>query len=288
MKRCIAFLFVLLFIFTLCGCKKEVIEIASSDYISDIKLYVDDSYTGSDRLLYVTYTVTATDRNIEFFYYTQGQSSVGSGATVTLNGLNNYYDLFSANSALSKPFEITELKSPSEGQLIKVGEKVDFISAFIISDADISENGKLVLNLKATDKFNEKEEISLNELIHIQSGEILARSISPDGMTEEEKALAEEIEEIDKDTEEKLQKALKGTWEFTIEDIKTEMTFKDGKYTETQIKGEEDSSSKVTAKGTYSIRKKVILVSLNNGGQLRISYTYSDNTLKLSAPKTVS
>ena len=284
MKKCIALLLAILFIFTLSGCKEEPILPPESDNISDIKLYIDKSYTGENCLLYAIYTVSATDKEIEFFYYTQGKSSVGSGAVVTLNSLNSYSDLFSANETLNKPFEITTLKSPSEGQVIAVGESHEFISAFFVSKNDIKNGGSLVLNIRATNRFNEKEEINLDTISYIDSALSLARTISPDGLTKEEKAAAEEIEKIDKELEEKIEEALDGCWEYTKDNIKTEMLFEKGKYTET--KTEKDKKPKTTAKGSYSIRKKVILVTLKNGNELRIPYTYSDDVLKVDAPKS--
>ncbi len=280
MKRYIALIFALLLLFTACGCKEEPILPPESDNISDIKLYIDNSYNGEDCLLYAVYTVTATDKEIEFFYYTQGKSSVGSGATVTLNGLNSYSDLFSANETLSKAFEITTLKSPSEGQLISVGESSEFISAFFVPKSDIENGDTLVLTIKATHGFNEKEEVSLDTVSHIDSALSLARTISPDGLTKEEKAAAEEIEEIDKKLSEEIEEALMGSWEYTKDNTKVEMTFEKGKFTET--KTVKDGESKTTAKGSYSIRKKVILVTLKNGDELRIPYTYSEGKLSLS------
>lgn len=280
MRKIICLLFALLFVFSVCGCKEEPILPPESDNISNIKLYIDNSYNGKDCLLYAVYTVTATDKEIEFFYYTQGKSSVGSGATVTLNGLNSYSDLFSANETLSKAFEITTLKSPSEGQLISVGESSEFISAFFVPKSDIENGGTLVLTIKATHGFNEKEEVSLDTVSHIDSALSLARTISPDGLTKEEKAAAEEIEEIDKKLSEEIEEALMGSWEYTKDNTKVEMTFEKGKFTET--KTVKDGESKTTAKGSYSIRKKVILVTLKNGDELRIPYTYSEGKLSLS------
>lgn len=283
MRKIISLFSALLICLSLCGCKEEPVLPKASDYISDLKLYIDDSHTGSTRLLYALYTVTATDREIEFFYYTQGKSSVGSGAVATLNGINSYYDLFSANAALSKPFEITPLKSPSEGQLIVMGESATFVSAFLVAENDIKNGESFILTLKATHSFNESEETSLSSLIHVESAESLARSISPDGKTKEEIALAEEVEEIEAELSGEINKALEGSWEYTVDGVKTKMTFKSKKYTEYQTVGSE--KEKATAKGSYSIRKKVILVTLSSGEELRIPYTYSDKKLTVNAPK---
>lgn len=284
MKRIISLLLATLLCFAVCGCKEEPVVPPDSENISELKLYIDNSYEGSDLLLYAIYKVSATDKDIEFFYYTQGQSSVGSGAVITANDLNSYYDLFSANEAVRKPFEITALKSPSEGQLIKAGESAEFISAFFISKRDITEGGKLVLTLKATHGFEEKEEVSQSSITYIDSAEALARQISPDGMTEEEKAAAEEIEEISSEEQKKIEEALTGSWSYTINEETYEMTFKEGKYTETKAKGEE--KPKTTATGSYSIRKKVILVTLKDKSQVRIPYTFENDKLTVGTPKT--
>lgn len=283
MKKFICLLFALLLALIVCGCKKEPVLPPESSNISDVKLYIDNSYAGEDCLLYAIYTVTAADKEIEFFYYTQGESSVGSGATVTLNGLNIYSDLFSANETLSKPFEITTLHSPSEGQIIEAGKSVEFISAFFVSKSDITDGGKLILTLKATHGFEEKEEVDLN-ITYIESAEALARTISPDGMTAEEKAAAEKIEEIDEELAKKIEEALTGSWAYTVDEVKTEMTFKEGKYTETKTEGDKDP--KTTATGSYSIRKKVILVTLKDKSQVRIPYTYTDGKLTVNPPTT--
>lgn len=282
MKKCLSVILILLIIFTVCGCKPKPVVPPQSDNISDIKLYIDNSYTGEDCLLYAIYTVTATEQDIDFFYYTQGESSVGSGATATLNGTNIYYDLFSANDALSKPFEITPLHSPSEGQLISSGSSAEFISAFYIAKNDIVNGGTFTITLKGKYDFKQQEEISLDNVSYIESALALARTISPDGLTEEEKAAAEEIQVIDKDIADEIEEALSGTWEYNENEYKIEMSFKKGKYIETRTSTEENDSSKKSLSGTYSIRKKVILVKLKNGDELRIPYTFADGKLSLS------
>lgn len=284
MRKYLSLLFVIIICFSICGCKEEPYVPPVSDNISDVKLYIDNSYTGENCLLYAVYTVTATDRDIEFFYYTQGQSSIGSGASVTVNLLNTYYDLFSANLAVSKPFEITELKSPSEGQLIEKGQSREFISAFFISKNDIKDGGTLILNIKATDGFDEKEEIGLNTISYVDSALSLARSISPDGKTKEELEKEAEIEKIDTELSNNIDKALKGSWAYTIEKDKYQMTFKDGKYTLTVTK--EGEKEKTLNTGSYSIRKKVILVTLKNGKEVRIPYTFADDKLTVNSPKS--
>ncbi len=281
MKKIISLLFALLITFSVSGCKKEPPPPPASDNISDISLYVDESYAGEDLLLYAIYTVTATDKEIEFFYYTQdNNSSLGSGATATLNGINVYSDLFSANESLSKPFEITDLKSPSEGQVIEAGKSAQFISAFFISKNDLTENGTFTLKLKATHGFNQSEEVSL-KVNYVESALSLARTISPDGLTQEEKLLAEEIEEIDKELYGEIDKELEGSWEYSKDGVTTEVTFEKGKYTQLEII--EGKDPKTVAKGNYSIRKKVILITLKDQSTLRIPYTFADGELKLDA-----
>ena len=283
MKKILSLLLTVLLCLSICGCKEEPYVPPVSNYISDVKLYIDNSYTGENCLLYAIYTVTATDRDIEFFYYTQGQSSIGSGASITVNLLNTYYDLFSANLSVSKPFEITDLKSPSEGQLIEKGQSSEFISAFFISKNDIKDGGTVILNLKATDGFNEKEETGLDTVSYVESALSLARSISPDGKTKEELEKEAEVEKIDKELSNNIEKALKGSWAYTIDKDKYEMTFKDGKYTLTVEEGEK---KKTLNTGSYSIRKKVILVTLKGGKEVRIPYFFADDKLTVSAPRS--
>ena len=59
------------------------------------------------------------------------------------------------------------------------------------------------------------------------------------------------------------------------------MTFEKGKYTQLEII--EGKDPKTVAKGNYSIRKKVILITLKDQSTLRIPYTFADGELKLDA-----
>ncbi len=268
---------------SLCACKKEKPQAIKSENISDIKLYIDDSYGGSDYLVYSIYTVTATTADIEFLYYLQNELSYGSSATASVDGKNIYSDLFAANENLYKPFDITGFKSPSFGQSIKTGESLILISAFFIPKSDFDSGKKFILTVTAKNGFEQSEETPINGMVHIDSALSLAKEIAPDTPTKEETEAIEEVAEISNELSEEINAALNGSWRYTENNVKNELIFKDGKFTHNVF----DSNDKVTSakKGTYSIRQRVILVTLSDGTLLKIPYTYNDKTLSVSPPK---
>lgn len=268
-------------LFSLCSCKSKEIKVYESRAIENISLYVNNSYKSDKLMVYCLYTLKAIEKDVTFFYFTQNGSSIGSGATLTVNSVNEYDDLYTANPVASTPFEITNLSNPAIGQTIKNGESVDFISAFLVNKSDLTINGKAVLTIIAKNGYCEKQEIALSEITYIQSGETLAREISPDGKTEEELLKEQEIEKIDGELLTQISKVLEGTWEYEYDSIKYELTFSNGSFKE--AKTEKDAKKPYeTLKGTYSIRKKVILVTLSNGEEKRIPYTYQNEKLKMT------
>lgn len=268
-------------LFSLCSCKSKEIKVYESRAIENISLYVNNSYKSDKLMVYCLYTLKAIEKDVTFFYFTQNGSSIGSGATLTVNSVNEYDDLYTANPVASTPFEITSLSNPAIGQTIKKGESVDFISAFLVNKSDLTINGKAVLTVIAKNGYCEKQEIALSEITYIQSGETLAREISPDGKTEEELLKEQEIEKIDGELLTQISKVLEGTWEYEYDSIKYELTFSNGSFKEAKTKKDEKKPYE-TLKGTYSIRKKVILVTLSNGEEKRIPYTYQNEKLKMT------
>ena len=280
-KKFVALLLCLLTLFSFCGCTEKESKIFESADIENLSLFVNNSYKGEKFMVYCLYTVKATENDIEFFYYTQNGSSIGSGATLTVNSRNEYDDLFTGNPVASKPFEITSLNSNALGQTVKKGSSVDFVSVFLVNKDDLTVDGKAVLTLVAKDGYFEQQEITISKINYIESAEVLARKISPDGKTEEELLKEQEIEKIDGELLTLTEKALEGSWEYEYDGIKSEMTFSKGSFKETKTKKDAKKPFE-TLKGTYSVRKKVILVTLNNGEEKRIPYTYQNEKLTIS------
>ncbi len=280
-KKFVALLLCLLTLFSFCGCTEKEPKIFESADIENLSLFVNNSYKGEKFMVYCLYTVKATENDIEFFYYTQNGSSIGSGATLTFNSRNEYDDLFTGNPVASKPFEITSLNSNALGQTIKKGESLDFISLFLVNKDDLTVDGKAILTVIAKNGYFEQQEIAISKINYIESAEVLARKISPDGKTEEELLKEQEIEKIDGELLTLTEKALEGSWEYEYDDIRSEMTFSKGSFKETKTKKDAQKPFE-TLKGTYSVRKKVILVTLNNGEEKRIPYTYQNEKLTIS------
>ena len=111
----------------------------------------------------------------------------------------------------------------------------------------------------------------------------MAKEISPDGLTSEEKAALEEIAEIDETLKTEITEALSGTWEYTENDVKKEMIFKNGKFTHNSLNAK--GKATLIAKGSFSVRKKVILVTLTDETVLKIPYIYENKVLTVSPPK---
>lgn len=280
-KKFVALLLCLLTLFSFCGCTEKESKIFESADIENLSLFVNNSYKGEKFMVYCLYTVKATTRDVEFFYYTQNGSSIGSGASLSINSRNDYEDLYTANPVANKPFEITKLTNTALGQTVKKGSSVDFISVFLVNKDDLTVDGKAVLTLVAKDGYFEQQEIAISKINYIESAEVLARKISPDGKTEEELLKEQEIEKIDGELLTLTEKALEGSWEYEYDGIKSEMTFSKGSFKETKTKKDAKKPFE-TLKGTYSVRKKVILVTLNNGEEKRIPYTYQNEKLTIS------
>ncbi len=280
-KKLFVVILCLLIIFSFCSCKSNEPEIIKSDDIKNVSFYVNNSYKGEKLMIYCLYTVTATQNDVTFFYFTQNGSSIGSGATLTVNSRNEYQDLYIANPVANSPFEITDLTNPALGQTLKKGESKNFISAFLINPDDLTINGKMVLSVIAKNGYCEKQEMPISSITYIQSGEVLARKIAPDGKTEQELLKEQEIEKISGELLSQTEKALEGTWEYEHENVKYDLTFKNGSFKQTKTK-KDATKPYETLKGTYSVRKKVILVTLNNGEEKRIPYTFQNEKLSMS------
>ena len=280
-KKFVALLLCLLTLFSFCGCTEKESKIFESADIENLSLFVNNSYKGEKFMVYCLYTVKATKRDVEFFYYTQNGSSIGSGASLSINSRNDYEDLYTANPVANKPFEITKLTNTALGQTVKKGSSVDFVSVFLVNKDDLTVDGKAVLTLVAKDGYFEQQEIAISKINYIESAEVLARKISPDGKTEEELLKEQEIEKIDGELLTLTEKALEGSWEYEYDGIKSDMTFSKGSFKEIKTK-KDDKKPFETLKGTYSVRKKVILVTLNNGEEKRIPYTYQNEKLTIS------
>lgn len=280
-KKLFAVLLCLATLFSLCSCRFKKPEVFESAAISEISVFINNSYKGDKYMVYCLYNLKAIDRDVSFFYFTQSGSSIGSGATLTVNSRNVYDDLYCANPIASTPFEITSLTNPALGQSLKNGESIDFISAFLINKDDLTVNGKMVLTVIAADSYCEKQEIPVSEITYIESGEVLARQIAPDGKTEEELIKEQEMEKIDGELLTQTEKALEGTWEYEHDGIKSELTFSKGSFKEVKTKKDETKPFE-TLKGTYSIRRKVILVTLTDGSEKKIPYTLQGEKLTLS------
>lgn len=280
-KKILAFFLAILMLFSLCGCKNKEPEIYESNAIENLSLYVNNSYKGEKLMIYCLYTVKAIENDVTFFYFTQNGSSIGSGATLTVNSVNEYDDLYCANPVASAPFEITSLTNAALGQTLKKGENIDFVSAFLVNKDDLTIDGKFILTVVAKNGYCEKQEIPISKITYIESGEKLARQIAPDGKTKEELLKEQEIEKIEGELLTKTTKALEGTWEYEYNGIKSELTFEKGKYKETKTKKDAKKPYE-TLKGTYSIRKKVILVTFSNGEEKRIPYTFQNEKLTIS------
>ncbi len=280
-KKIVAFFLAVLMLFSLCGCKNKEPEIYESNAIENLSLYVNNSYKGEKFMVYCLYTVKAIENDVTFFYFTQNGSSIGSGATLTVNSVNEYDDLYCANPVASAPFEITSLTNAALGQTLKKGESLDFVSAFLVNKDDLTVNGKIVLTVIAKNGYCEKQEIPISKINYIESGEALARKIAPDGKTEEELLREQEIEKIDGELLTQTEKALEGTWEYEYDGVKSELTFSKGSFKEVKTKKDAEKPYE-TLKGTYSIRKKVILVTLSSGEEKRIPYTFQNEKLTIS------
>ena len=254
-KKFVALLLCLLTLFSFCGCTEKESKIFESADIENLSLFVNNSYKGEKFMVYCLYTVKATKRDVEFFYYTQNGSSIGSGASLSINSRNDYEDLYTANPVANKPFEITKLTNTALGQTVKKGSSVDFVSVFLVNKDDLTVDGKAVLTLVAKDGYFEQQEIAISKINYIESAEVLARKISPDGKTEEELLKEQEIEKIDGELLTLTEKALEGSWEYEYDGIKSEMTFSKGSFKETKTKKDAKKPFE-TLKGTYSVKKK--------------------------------
>lgn len=268
-------------LFSLCGCKNKEPKVFNSEAITNFSVYVNNSYKGEKLMVYCLYTVKALENQVSFFYFTQNGSSIGSGATLTVNSINIYDDLYCANPVANTPFEITNLKNPADGQTLEKGESVDFVSAFLINKDDLDLSGKMILTVIAKNGYCQKQEKPISDIIYIDSAETLARKISPDGKTKEQLLKEQEIEEINGELLNATEKALQGTWEYEFDGIKSQLTFNKGSFKEEKTK-KDSKKPYETLKGTYSVRKKVILVTLSNKEEKRIPYTYQNEKITIS------
>lgn len=248
--------------FSACGGNSSSNEKMSSKYVTIDSICIDDSYIDEDdsnlKLVYLFYTVTTDDQNLE----------ISSAATsLTINDTNTYSSerVIGACDYASSYYFSDYIKN------VNVGESLKVVETFKIPAGDL-ESGKTITlsnNIPEMDKIK----LTTDNIVTYENAEAIAQAIDPNGYAEEIAAR----EEADTETTEKAKSLLNGYyWSFFVNNTTYEIEF----YAPNEF--EVRTSLGVTNSGTYVVQNGYISCTYDsNNYTVNIPYEFTDGDIKL-------
>lgn len=227
-------------------------------------VYVDDSFVEEGtplKMVYLFYTVTAQDKNIE-------TSSKGVG--MQINEANTYKAEQYSTAATAAPFASSYYYG-GWVQDIYTGTTAKFVSTFEIPENDLT-GGKTVKLSNADIPAMAEITFTTDDIQHMESGEAIAKAVDPEGYAAEMTAR----EDADAETTQKVKSLVNGYyWDFYVNNTAYQMEFFAPDTFELR-------TSFATTTGKYSVQKGyVTCVNDSNGHTTRVPYSFENGDIKL-------
>ena len=237
-----------------------------TDHMKINGICVDDSYRDKDnsplRLVYLFYSFTATDKNLEIdSVYTK----------LTINGTNSYTSEHYANTASAMGF-MPDYLYTGYIQKVYLGSSVNIAATFMIPEGDLNSGRSITLS-DSQNPDAEKIFFYTDDLQHFSSGEEIAEAIDPEGY---KKALMA-YEEADSSKTAQVKELINGYyWWCYVNNTKYEIEFwADNNF-------EVRTSLGVTNSGTYSVRNGYLFCTYSsNNYTVRIPYEIKDGDVNM-------
>ena len=225
---------------------------------------VDDSYQDKDgkplKLLYLFYTITADDTNLEIdSKYTNmyiGNNSYSS---------DHYADVASACKYTRNYYYGSYIKD------VYVGESMNVVATFYIPEGELTESKTVTLEDHQIPGIHAVS-FDTSDVVYYADGEEIAMAMDPEGY----EVSMYEREEADAATTKQVQKLLNGKyWSFYVNNLAYKLSFTSpNKFTVT--------TAYSNSSGTYSVRNGYIFCTYpNNGYTVEIPYEIVDGKMDL-------
>lgn len=226
---------------------------------------VDDSYRDKDnsplRMVYLFYTFTATDENLEIdSKYT----------TLRINEKNEYTSDHYASFASAAKYMPNYLYT-SYIQKVYLGTSVNVTATFMIPEGDLTPGRSLSLS-DTQNPDAEKISFTTDVLQHFNSGEEIAKAFDPEGY----ETVLTALEEADAQTTAQVKTLINGYfWWCYVNNTKYEVEF----YADQNF--EVRTSLGTSNSGTYSVRKGYLVCTYSNGLSIEIPYEIKNGDVEM-------
>ncbi len=234
----------------------KVTGTARTDYMNIDGMFTDESYVAEESssltVLYLFYTVTTNDQNLQIF---------GGSTDLTINGANTYDRTRLNNIGIY----FGNYYYTNYGHDVYMGDEVRILETFRIPKADLAPGRTITLS---NDYIPETDQIRLvtDDIIPLNGPRMISKVIDPEGY----EIASEKLAPADDELMARVKNEIMGTWNVTAGILSLQIEFGDGTYTlYTQIS---------TASGTYEITNGyVILTESTSGGKIYAPYSFGDN-----------
>lgn len=222
----------------------------------------DDSYRDEDnsplRTVYLFYTITAEDENLEID---------SKGTRLTINGKNEY----TSSSSLAAKKWIKNYYNSSYIENVYIGSSLDVMTVFKIPEGDLN-SGKTITLKDSQIPGVEHVSLSTDDIIHFNSLEEIAADVDLDGYTE----MCKLREDADTELTQRVREAVTNRY-YTcyVNNIWYRVEFHPGD----QFKVITEFSKLADNSGSYSVKKGYIFCTNGLGYVIEIPYHFQDDGL---------
>lgn len=238
------------------GIEVKVTGTARTDYMNIDGMFTDESYVDEESssltVLYLFYTVTTNDQNLQIF---------GGSTDLTINGANTYDRTRLMNTGIY----FGNYYYTNYGHDVYMGDEVRILETFRIPKADLAPGRTITLS---NDDIPETDQIRLvtDDIIPLNGPRMISKVIDPEGY----EIASEKLTPADDELTARVKNEIMGTWNVTAGILALQIEFGDGTYTlYTPVS---------TASGTYEITNGyVILTESTSGGKSYAPYSFGDN-----------
>lgn len=237
---------------------EEPTEVLETEHLAIEGIYIDDSYVDKDsdqlKMVYVFYTINATDENLE---------PASTSLSMTINEKNSYQAEHypGLSKGMSKYYYSSFLED------VYVGDSLEVMSTFKIPKGDLEPGRSITFSHSSIEDASEL--LASTDIIEtMESADALAQKVDPEGYAAE----IEKMEEADEETTARVRAALNGYyWSFYVNSSSYKIEFFEPNSFDISVLG-------LTNSGTYVVRKGYVeLVYPDTGPSVEIPYTWKED-----------
>lgn len=236
-------------------------EVTAVDNMEVTGLYVNDSYIDDEsnqlKLVYLFYTVKATDKNLKAFSKSTDMKIGENVYTSEHNpGARSYASSFYYSDFIEDVY---------------VGSELKVLETFEVPVGDLEVGKEITLHNDRTPGIDNLK-LSTDSIVHLDSAEAIAQNADPEGYASE----MQKHEPADAETTARVQSAINGYYWKYAPALGTSITMYKTEFFSPNTF--ETTTSGITSSGTYEVETGYIkLINDSNGFVIEVPYSWDDD-----------